>query len=411
MQAVHAHPFHRASALLVLRSQPRHRPRTRLKLAHAHGISHARAFTTSLRGCATHRDTPPSALLSQTLDQRQRSARNSQADTAGPFTLGMTRQPLGAAQNVKKWSELSTKGKVMRTTARTTNLTVIVLGAGITAMLAYALASELFAKNSPTVLYGDACKLIEESDKISEHLPGPLTFHNNPPSSSRPRHRNRHVSSQLARDSAGREHLLLNFYIRSSPGSSSSLFEEDGYLGRVQNTIRALGEEWTWDDARTWGSEALQGARESARRVFLYLTGEAGSSSSSASFPFSSTSQSDAHDAAPSPYGRRETHIGQHAGDEEGGLWASVAGLFSGIGKSIGAAAGSGAAGRGRKEGRGEIFEEGEVHCDLVKDDNGNFIWRYIIVDMPNSHARYPHRVFVKRAVDIRDNEAVMRWT
>lgn len=54
----------------------------------------------------------------------------------------------------------------MRSTARTTNLTVIVIGAGLTAMLAYALASELFARNSPTVLYGEACSKIKESDEV-----------------------------------------------------------------------------------------------------------------------------------------------------------------------------------------------------------------------------------------------------
>ena len=54
----------------------------------------------------------------------------------------------------------------MRTTARTTNFTVILLGAGFTAILAYALTSELFARNSPTVLYGEACKKIEQSEKV-----------------------------------------------------------------------------------------------------------------------------------------------------------------------------------------------------------------------------------------------------
>lgn len=59
--------------------------------------------------------------------------------------------------------------KVMRTTARTTNLTVILLGAGLSALLIYSLTSELFSKNSPTVLYGDACERIKASPKV--HYP------------------------------------------------------------------------------------------------------------------------------------------------------------------------------------------------------------------------------------------------
>lgn len=55
---------------------------------------------------------------------------------------------------------------VIRTGARTTNLTVILLGAGFSALLVYSLTTELFSKNSPTVLYGDACKRITASPQV-----------------------------------------------------------------------------------------------------------------------------------------------------------------------------------------------------------------------------------------------------
>ena len=55
---------------------------------------------------------------------------------------------------------------MLRTTARTTNFSVILIGAGLSAVLVYALASELFAKNSPTVLYGDACERIKTSPLV-----------------------------------------------------------------------------------------------------------------------------------------------------------------------------------------------------------------------------------------------------
>ena len=56
---------------------------------------------------------------------------------------------------------------MLRTTQRTTNLTVILLGAGLSAVLVYALTSELFSKNSPTVLYNDACERIKTSPHVS----------------------------------------------------------------------------------------------------------------------------------------------------------------------------------------------------------------------------------------------------
>ena len=55
---------------------------------------------------------------------------------------------------------------VMRTTARTTNFSVVLLGAGLSVVLLYALTSELFSKNSPTVLYGEACDKIKASPQV-----------------------------------------------------------------------------------------------------------------------------------------------------------------------------------------------------------------------------------------------------
>lgn len=151
------------------------------------------------RHYATHRDTPTyaqpgssaSSLLSQALDQKQRS--NRREDTVGPFQLGIS-QPSSNEGTTKKWSELSPKGKglsltlpddrllrdfptyltailAMRATARTTNLTVILFGAGLTTVLIYALTSELFSRNSPTVLYNEACERIKSSPRVCEHSP------------------------------------------------------------------------------------------------------------------------------------------------------------------------------------------------------------------------------------------------
>jgi import inner membrane translocase subunit TIM21 len=139
---------------------------------------------------ATRRDTPPhvqsgvgpSSLLSQALDQKQRGSRRE--DSVGPFQLGLSQSSFGEG-TTKRWSELSPKGKgqflnfiitlfenlplsisAVRATARTTNLTVILFGAGLTTVLIYALTSELFSRNSPTVLYSEACERIKSSQRV-----------------------------------------------------------------------------------------------------------------------------------------------------------------------------------------------------------------------------------------------------
>ena len=148
---------------------------------------------TIYRQCATHRreahsHTHPrvnsSSLLSQALNQKQRTLRRE--DSVGPFQLGLS-QPSYDDGSSKKWSELSPKGKgqsfghliimtifrtitAIRATARTTNLTVILFGAGLTAILVYALTSELVSRNSPTVLYEEACQRIRSSSRVCDSM-------------------------------------------------------------------------------------------------------------------------------------------------------------------------------------------------------------------------------------------------
>ena len=144
-----------------------------------------RSVHVSRRWYATYRDTEPS-VLSQSLDTKQRTVPS--GDSVGPFRLGLAQSSLRKDEKVLKWSELSTGGKgtsfkncsflqlltyvsspVVRTTARTTNLTVILVGAGLSALLIYSLTTELFSKNSPTVLYGEACERIKASPKVCSY--------------------------------------------------------------------------------------------------------------------------------------------------------------------------------------------------------------------------------------------------
>ena len=131
-------------------------------------LSYSSLHSTPRRFLATHRETPASSLLSSSLDRaasREGLSHNARLDSLGPFPLGIGPNPAYQTKQ-KPWKQLSTKGKVARTTARTTNLTVILFGGAFTCVLAYALATELFAKNSPTKLYEDACQKITASPEV-----------------------------------------------------------------------------------------------------------------------------------------------------------------------------------------------------------------------------------------------------
>ncbi|CAL1696398.1 unnamed protein product [Somion occarium] len=278
---------------------------------------HAQAFRIQLllpfRTYATHRDAATASttpLLSQALDQRQRSARRQ--DSVGPFQLGLippTPQDVG---EIKKWSQLNTTEKVVRTTARTTNLVVILFGAGLSAVLFYALTSEMFSKNSPTVLYGQACDIIKASPRVTQFLQGPFTFHNNPPTGVRPRHRNHHTFSQIFVDQTGREHMRLHFFVQGREPGSVNEEDSNGYIGSVvawtERTASDLSK-MTFDEVVNGAKSRASEAVEACRGVFRFLSGE----------PVPSKEAP----GAPIPESKEEP--------EPRGWMSSVTGMFSGL--------------------------------------------------------------------------------
>ncbi|KAJ7139772.1 hypothetical protein C8R44DRAFT_828173 [Mycena epipterygia] len=296
---------------------------------------------------------------------RKNSTRNSRQDK-GPFQLGLgLGQPaVQTGEKIPKWSELSTAGKVKRTTARTTNLN------RLSAVLIYCLTSELFSKNSPSVLYDDACERIKASSRLARYLDGPPRFHLDAPAAVRPRHRNRHVSSSIRVDATGREHMFLNFYIQSEPTKAS--FSET-LSGWTQDKLSLLTE-MSLDDLIAWTKESASDTWDRSKEAFKFLSG------APAPPPPTDAWSTDAKEAE-----RKE--------ETRGGFM----GMFSSLRGPRGTDGWTG-------------LSEGEVHANFVKNNQGNFVLRYIIVDLPSSRARNSVRVFVERAAGVRDSEPVMRW-
>ncbi|KZP00837.1 hypothetical protein CALVIDRAFT_215039 [Calocera viscosa TUFC12733] len=308
---------------------------------------------------ATHRDpypttTPPPPTGSPSL--LSQLGPRSETNNVGPFALQLDRSP-GKSEDTKPWSQLSAAQKVKRTTARTTNFGVILAGAGLSAVIIYALATELFARNSPTVLYGDICEKLKESPLITSQLHPPLIFHNNPPSSHVPRHRGRHVPSQLVVDSAGREHLIFRFWVEgkgSRPVSTSTPPDDP--------------EEPLWDRALKHARSFSGKVVDQSRRAFAFLVGE----------PLP---------AAPTTPRAVQPQAEPVKEEKKPSGWG-IAGLFSGIRGSLGSK---------QKEAQAqELDYEGEVHVDMIKNERGDFVYRHLFVDIPSTRSIRARRIYVE---------------
>ncbi|KAL0578020.1 hypothetical protein V5O48_003970 [Marasmius crinis-equi] len=325
------------------------------------------------RQYATNRDTVDPSRLSQSLDTRQQAFRT--RESVGPFQLASS--SLNSTERVQKWSELSTAGKT-----RTSNLAVILVGAGFSAVLIYCLASELFSKNSPTVLYSAACERIMASPEIAKYLKGSLVFHTTPPSLERPRHRNHQVSSQIAFDQNNREHMFMHFYVEARSGSIVS----DSYYDRAENWIQDTTSrlsETSYEDMVQWAKDRSSATWERFQRSFKYLTGAPVSSST---VPETSTSQTD------SAYQEPQSTMSQ------------LTGIFSSLRRTTSSTS------TPDTRQTGQVYTEAEVHADFVRNNDGYFVCRYIMVNIPNSSTRSPIRIFVERGAGVRDNEPIMRW-
>ncbi|KAF8309758.1 hypothetical protein DL93DRAFT_1702843 [Clavulina sp. PMI_390] len=339
------------------------------------------------RTFATKNGTTTSKLLAQGLDRAQgKDGHFGGPGSVGPFALGVS--PLGGSSSkqapVKPWKELTTSGKVLRTTARASNLTVILIGATLSVVLTYALATELFAKNSPTVLYSDACDRIKASDELKQYLPGKLSFHTTPPMAVPTRHRNRHPISHSALEPNGTEHLLLHFWITSSHLSDAKKSEQTW----TEWFTDEWDTDWDWERVATTGNYWKGKAKEtweSAKQTVAFVSGISVATPQAPPLPTATTP----------PVEHRPTETG--SGNFLGGLFRNLKGGSSRSGPSGSAALMT-------------QWDSAEVHVDMVKDAVGNFRYRYLLVDLPNSRVSRPVRIIVEKGAGFTERDGIFMW-
>lgn len=309
---------------------------------------------------------------------------------------GLSSQPTlidRATGQGRPWSKLKTGQKVARATVQSSRTVLIFGGGALTFVLIYALTSELFAKNSPTVIYADACKRVQKSPEIANHLLTPYRFRTSPtaesgssdfsplnPPSVKDRRRSRSVPSVSFTDErTGEEKMLLRFWIGA----------------------REKGEEWSILDTARY--EVVEAGKWAGRKVMEggeWLGEQLGL------------------DLAPSDHGDTENegagdvaNAGRSSGADTTGsgssdnvlsrTWSSALGGITSVVRSsteaITSTITSPAAPKSRRSSEPGTWSSGEVHAELVKDQDGTLQYRTLFVDIPNSQAFMRQRVWIVR--------------
>jgi len=184
---------------------------------------------------------------------------------------------------------------------------------------------------------------------------GPLAFHNNPPLDHRPRHRNRHVTSQVMVDVYGNEHMILTFYVQGKPEGWTQPQSELSLVEKANEWAEEKYEKvsnLTLDESLEWSKDKAEAALEKLRDLFRYLSGM--EKQIMPSLP-------------PAPQGAANTQK-----KDDRWTW-DIAGMFSSLrgSKRIGDVVKS----------RGQTFTDGEVHADLIRVRVNPFPWGSVLTD------------------------------
>ncbi|TKY86784.1 hypothetical protein EX895_004424 [Sporisorium graminicola] len=295
----------------------------------------------------------------------------------------------------KPWSQLKTGQKVARATVQSSRTMLIFGGGALTFVLIYALTSELFAKNSPTAIYSDACKRVQNSVEIANHLLTPYRFRTMPtaesgssdfsplnPPSVKDRRRSRSVPSVTFTDErTGEEKMLLRFWIGArEKGEDWSFWDTARYevveAGKWVGRKMTEGGEWLGEQLGVdlASTDHVDGDKETAGALTDNSTG---------SSTRSGTSSSKSSDNALSR------------------SWSSAIGGITSVVRSsteaITSTLTSPAAPKTRRSSEPGTWSSGEVHAELVKDQDGTLQYRTLFVDIPNSQAFMRQRVWIVR--------------
>ncbi|GAA5990523.1 hypothetical protein JCM10908_003112 [Rhodotorula pacifica] len=284
----------------------------------------------------------------------------------------------------RQWSQLGVAQRAGVVATQGASLVVVLAGAGLFGLVAYAFGSELFSEASPTRVFEDCVERVKKDSELPTMLAPPYSFHGpTSPSDARLR-RNRRPSHTLTVDpSTGLETLFVRFAITASDplSSSSSHPNSDSEAGLV-----AQYWDWAkrWIGPLVWDDSAHPGAYDPKLSDGLTASER--------------EAQVERERRAQMEVERRKNSWSAWAGSKLSGVVGSMVGGISGglrgasSTASSAASEGQGYFRRPRKPAYGE-YTSAEVVAELQKDPKtGHFVYKQLFAAIPDTRASNYYR-------------------
>lgn len=119
------------------------------------------------------------------------------------------------------WNKLTAGEKVARTTQQTMNGGVIFVGAVASAGVAYLLWDQVFSTDSKVAHYNRAFDELKEHEKCIELLGPANELRAHGENSYNKWTRNRAIAATVKQDGAGKDHLMMHFYVEGPRASGT----------------------------------------------------------------------------------------------------------------------------------------------------------------------------------------------
>lgn len=297
-----------------------------------------------------HRNASEQALIDELhrLSHRQEDPQ----PILGPFAVPrgkVDEKPL-RVEEFHHWSRVGWTERIRRAIRMGRNLMIVSFGSCLAILVVYSITSELLAPSSGTNLMNMTIKLLEESDELKKVLKSPIRFHTTP--------------------------------IQFTGGNSITPKRTSGIPQSIQRKNGTL-------ELRFWVESHKPSYIEGDWRSLKWWKGWIGPLMTSEVSHHQPGSSPDENSSESNPNARHLRLSPQSAVDDSAGWWPGL--LKSVMPNTFGLRQSSTAAGDQRTSwsqrffSSHDSFEHGEVIAELIKESDGQWKYKSLIIDFPDS--------------------------
>ncbi|KAE8229169.1 hypothetical protein CF326_g5866 [Tilletia indica] len=279
----------------------------------------------------------------------------------------------------KPWKELGSGQKVARGTRYTTRFLLVIAGGTFTLAVVYTLATELFAPNSPTVIYADAIRRVKRHDTAHAVLLEPLRFLTHPPRNDMTDPSETLLPLPASARSTLRAHKPVVVYSLDGQTGREVMRLHFWIIGRERGT--ELG--W-FEEARGWTEHQVRQASARLQEAWERFGPNGTSSGTDEVQARIANSQAKWEEEIKSARGSDGSSITSYLTmpfRAVGSMFGAVTRSTSDVGVSAGESSDRRVFGRRNEPG---TFTTAEVVAELEKDDAGVFQYRTMYMRVPH---------------------------